>query len=55
MTYPILLFGVFLLNFHVCTSCLLPKLGVFEQSEVKVAQPCLTLCDPMDYTVPEIL
>ena len=24
-------------------------------SEVKVAQSCLTLCDPMDYTVPEIL
>ena len=26
-----------------------------QQSEVKVAHLCLTLCDPMDYTVPEIL
>ena len=26
-----------------------------ESSEVKVAQPCLTLCNPMDYTVHGIL
>ena len=26
-----------------------------EEEEVKVAQLCLTLCDPMDYTVHEIL
>ena len=26
-----------------------------SESEVKVAQSCLTLCDPMDYTVPGIL
>ena len=25
------------------------------ESEVKVAQSCLTLCDPMDHTVHEIL
>ena len=25
------------------------------ESEVKVAQSCLTLCDPMDYTVHQIL
>ena len=55
MTYPILLFGVFLLNCHVCTPCLLPELEVFEQSEVKVTQLCPTLCDRMDYTVHGIL
>ena len=26
-----------------------------EKVKVKVAQSCLTLCDPMDYTVHEIL
>ena len=32
--------------------------GIFSevsQTEVKVAQSCLTLCDPMDYTVHGIL
>ena len=30
--------------------------ALFQQaSEVKVAQSCLTLCDPMDYTVHGIL
>ena len=28
---------------------------LFKWSEVKVAQLCLTLCDPMDYTVHGIL
>ena len=28
---------------------------VFMPVKVKVAQSCLTLCDPMDYTVPGIL
>ena len=27
----------------------------YIQSEVKVSQPCLTLCDPMDYTVHGLL
>ena len=27
----------------------------YEHKEVKVAQSCLTLCDPMDYTVRGIL
>ena len=27
----------------------------YVQSEVKVSQSCLTLCDPMDYTVHGIL
>ena len=29
--------------------------GKEGRKEVKVAQSCLTLCDPMDYTVPGIL
>ena len=29
--------------------------GTFHASEVKVAQSCPTLCDPMDYTVHGIL
>ena len=28
---------------------------LYFRSEVKVAQSCLTLCDPMDYTVHGIL
>ena len=31
------------------------KLSSTSQSQVKVAQSCPTLCDPMDYTVHEIL
>jgi len=31
------------------------KGGIILACEVKVAQSCLTLCDPMDYTVPGIL
>ena len=30
---------------------LLVHIVVFEKWKVKVAQLCLTLCDPMDYTV----
>ena len=37
-----------LLNWHVFTHH-------FVKMKVKVAQSCLTLCDPMDYTVPGIL
>ena len=31
------------------------RLGLTYTLKVKVAQSCPTLCDPMDYTVPEIL
>ena len=34
---------------------LLLKISIHLLSEVKVAQSCRTLCDPMDYTVGGIL
>ena len=37
------------------TSVSKDKKGCAVISEVKVAQSCLTLCDPMDYTVHGIL
>ena len=36
-----------------CTSSF--SLSLVKRSEVKITQSCLTLCDPMDYTVQGIL
>ena len=47
------------LNFYIdkahSNSWMKFKLGRAELNEVKVTQLCLTLCDPMDHTVHEIL
>ena len=39
----------------VCVSPWLVSKSFLEKVKVKVAQSCLTLCDPMDYTVHGIL
>ena len=43
-----------LVSWHVLLP-LIPFFHLMQPSEVKFAQSCLTLCDPMEYTVPGIL
>ena len=38
-----------------CLALRLNRITVLKSSEVKVIQSCLTLCDPMDYTIHRIL
>ena len=41
--------------FSIPLSRILKMLVMDKRNQVKVAQPCPTLCHPMDYTVPGIL
>ena len=44
-----------LLTHYHCLECKPIEVGPPVNSEVKVTQSCMTLCDPMDYTVHGIL